>query len=98
LQSHVVSRAQGTLRRRDADADRCFARGILPRTTAIRDARALPVPLRALDDHRHVAHVLPLASGARHQAGAAYAASRDGVRAQSIARDTVSDGGDRQPL
>ena len=37
--------------------------------------RGIAVPLMALDGERHVAHVLPLTSGARRRAGASYAAA-----------------------
>jgi len=36
--------------------------------------KGIAVPLTALDGERHVAHVLPLTSGARRRAGASYAA------------------------
>jgi DNA-binding CsgD family transcriptional regulator/PAS domain-containing protein len=37
--------------------------------------KGIAVPLSAHDGERYVAHLLPLSSGARHRAGAAYAAS-----------------------
>ena len=37
--------------------------------------KGIAVPLMALDGERHVAHVLPLTSGARKRAGASYAAA-----------------------
>jgi len=47
------------------------------------------VPLRAFDDHRHVAHVLPLTSGARRQAGVAYSAAAT-VFVRKVSLDTRS--------
>jgi DNA-binding CsgD family transcriptional regulator len=37
-------------------------------------ARGITIPFGGKDDERHVAHVLPLTSGRRKQAGVAYAA------------------------
>jgi DNA-binding CsgD family transcriptional regulator len=37
--------------------------------------KGIAVPLLALDGERHVAHVLPLTSGARRRAGTSYAAT-----------------------
>jgi DNA-binding CsgD family transcriptional regulator len=37
--------------------------------------RGIAVPLKARDDHRYVAHVLPLTSGARRKAGISYGAA-----------------------
>jgi DNA-binding CsgD family transcriptional regulator len=52
-------------------------------------AKDIAVPLIALDGGRHVAHVLPLTSGARRRAGTAYAAAA-AVFVQQAAMDTPS--------
>jgi DNA-binding CsgD family transcriptional regulator len=51
--------------------------------------KGIAVPLIALDGERHVAHVLPLTSGARRRAGAGYAAAA-AVFVQQAALDTPS--------
>ncbi len=51
--------------------------------------RGIAVPLMALDGERHVAHVLPLTSGARRRAGTRYAATA-AMFVQKAALDTPS--------
>jgi len=51
--------------------------------------KGIAVPLLALDGERHVAHVLPLTSGARRRAGARYAAAA-AMLVQKAALDTPS--------
>jgi DNA-binding CsgD family transcriptional regulator len=51
--------------------------------------KGIAVPLMALDGEHHVAHVLPLTSGARRRAGASYAAAA-AVFVQKAALDTPS--------
>jgi DNA-binding CsgD family transcriptional regulator len=51
--------------------------------------KGIAVPLMALDGERHVAHVLPLTSGARRRAGASYAAAA-AMFVQKAALDTPS--------
>ena len=51
--------------------------------------KGIAVPLMALDGERHVAHVLPLTSGARRQAGTSYAAAA-AMFVQKAALDTPS--------
>jgi DNA-binding CsgD family transcriptional regulator len=51
--------------------------------------KGIAVPLTALDGERHVAHVLPLTSGARRRAGASYAAAA-ALFVQKAALDTPS--------
>jgi DNA-binding CsgD family transcriptional regulator len=51
--------------------------------------KGIAVPLMALDGERHVAHVLPLTSGARRRAGTSYAAAA-AVFVQKAALDTPS--------
>jgi DNA-binding CsgD family transcriptional regulator len=51
--------------------------------------RGIAVPLMALDGEHHVAHVLPLTSGARRRAGASYAAAA-AVFVQKAALDLPS--------
>jgi DNA-binding CsgD family transcriptional regulator len=51
--------------------------------------KGIAVPLIALDGERHVAHVLPLTSGARRRAGTSYAAAA-AMFVQKAALDTPS--------
>src|SRR5207244_4973352 len=51
--------------------------------------KGIAVPLMALDGERHVAHVLPLTSGARRRAGTSYAAAA-ALFVQKAALDTPS--------
>jgi DNA-binding CsgD family transcriptional regulator len=51
--------------------------------------KGIAVPLMALDGERHVAHVLPLTSGARRRAGTSYAAAA-AMFVQKAALDTPS--------
>jgi DNA-binding CsgD family transcriptional regulator len=51
--------------------------------------KGIAVPLLALDGERHVAHVLPLTSGARRRAGTSYAAAA-AMFVQKAALDTPS--------
>jgi DNA-binding CsgD family transcriptional regulator len=51
--------------------------------------KGIAVPLMALDGERHVAHVLPLTSGARRRAGTRYAAAA-AMFVQKVALDTPS--------
>lgn len=73
-----VLRAEGTrLIANDAQADQMLADAFA--TAGSGDAavgiKGVAVPLVARDGERYVAHVLPLTSGARRQAGVSYAAS-----------------------
>ena len=51
--------------------------------------KGIAVPLKALDGERHVAHVLPLTSGARRRAGTSYAAAA-AMFVQKASLDTPS--------
>jgi DNA-binding CsgD family transcriptional regulator len=51
--------------------------------------KGIAVPLLALDGERHVAHVLPLTSGARRRAGTSYVAAA-AMFVQKAALDTPS--------
>jgi len=66
----------GRLTADDADADRALGEvfAMADGGDAAVGLKGIAVPLTARDGGRHVAHVLPLTSGARRRAGAAYAA------------------------
>ena len=76
-EGNVLRAANGRLGASDPDADRAL-RDIFP-AAASGDAtvgvKGVAVPLVARDGERYVAHVLPLASGARRSAGLSYAAA-----------------------
>jgi DNA-binding CsgD family transcriptional regulator len=73
----VLRAVGGRLAASDVESDRLLRDSIL--SAAGGDAgvgiKGIAVPLTGHDSERNVAHVLPLTSGARHRAGAAYAAT-----------------------
>ena len=76
-EAKVVNAPNGRLRSIDPSADQSFQE-IFPAAEAGDAAlgrKGIAIPLRAGDGERHVAHVLPLTSGARRRAGVSYAAA-----------------------
>jgi DNA-binding CsgD family transcriptional regulator len=76
-QADILGEAGGRLMANDPRADHTLADAFA--TAGNGDGalgiKGIAVPLTARDGERHVAHVLPLTSGARRRAGASYAAS-----------------------
>jgi DNA-binding CsgD family transcriptional regulator len=61
----------------DAHADQALLDSIsaAARGDAVLGKKGIAVPLKARDEKRYIAHVLPLTSGSRRKAGASYAAA-----------------------
>jgi DNA-binding CsgD family transcriptional regulator len=87
----VLRAASGRLVARDSEVDRTLA--VIFATAGNGDAaigiEGIAVPLVNCDGERHIAHVLPLTSGARRRAGTGYAAVA-ALFVQKAALDTPS--------
>lgn len=72
----VLRRANGRMQAPDRDADRMLREvaAAAQAGDAAVGVKGVAVPLKASDGERFIAHVLPLTSGLRRQAGAEYAA------------------------
>ena len=90
-QGSLLCVVDGKLVPNDASAEQALNEvyAMAERGDAAVGAKGIAVPLMALDGERHVAHVLPLTSGARRRAGTSYAAAA-AVFVQKAALDTPS--------
>ncbi len=76
-EGNVLCSAAGRLTAREPEVDQALSDALAAATgngEAIR-TKTIAVPLTARDGTRHVAHVLPLTSGTRRQAGTTYSAT-----------------------
>jgi DNA-binding CsgD family transcriptional regulator len=90
-QGSLLRVVEGKLVPNDASAEQALneVHAMAERGDAAVGVKGIAVPLLALDGERHVAHVLPLTSGARRRAGTSYAAA-SAMFVQKAALDTPS--------
>jgi DNA-binding CsgD family transcriptional regulator len=90
-QGSLLRVVDGKLVPNDASAEQALGEvyAMAERGDAAVGVKGIAVPLMALDGERHVAHVLPLTSGARRRAGTSYAAAA-AMFVQKAALDTPS--------
>jgi DNA-binding CsgD family transcriptional regulator len=90
-QGSLLRVVDGRLVPNDASAEQALNEvyAMAERGDAAIGVKGIAVPLMALDRERHVAHVLPLTSGARRRAGTSYAAAA-AMFVQRAALDTPS--------